>query len=64
MSIKARPSLKYNGQDREDVMSVIESNGEVTLPSAPMSLSKRQVISALVIGGTVVALVWVALESR
>jgi hypothetical protein len=51
----------------DDVMNAIENNGEVTLPNsfrdAPL-MSRRQVISTLVIAGTVVALVWAAFETH
>jgi hypothetical protein len=47
-------------------MSVIENNGEVTLPNSKEAspISTRQLISAAVIAGSIVALVWAALDSR
>ena len=51
----------------EDVMSVIENNGEVTLPHSPTAdplITKRQLGTAFAIVGTLVALGWIALATR
>jgi hypothetical protein len=45
----------------DDVMSVIENNGEVTLPVAPRSeplLTKRQLQVVLLLGGTLLLAAW------
>jgi hypothetical protein len=46
----------------EDVMSVIESNGEVTLPRSQDQrlVTKRHLVSAALVAGAVVAIVWAA----
>jgi hypothetical protein len=51
----------------EDVMSVVENNGEVTLPGSPMTdplITKRQLGMVFAVVGTLVAVACIALATR
>jgi hypothetical protein len=50
----------------EDVMSVIENNGEVTLPGSPRNepvITKRQLALVFLVVGMLLALAWLALAT-
>lgn len=74
MSVTLKSKIRFNGKkhsspgelppsDRDDVMSVIENNGEVTIPKAEPLLTKKEVAIVAAFGGGILALVLARIAS-
>jgi hypothetical protein len=68
VSVKLKSKIRFNGKkhsgpdelppsDRDDVMSVIENNGEVTIPKAEPLLTKKEVAIVAGLGAGILTLV-------